>query len=64
MEHLLYECLNYSSLVWEQYEQVLTRAISVHSGELVPPIQFTYLEIIYNKPPPCLLEIYPQPINP
>jgi hypothetical protein len=55
MEHLLYECEHYSSLVWAELGQLLTAVFTVLRGEHVSRIELTPKEIVYNKPHPSVL---------
>jgi hypothetical protein len=55
MEHLLYGCENYSTKIWALAGRVLMLAISRHSGDFIPRIERTPLEIIFNKPHPSIL---------
>jgi hypothetical protein len=49
VEHLIYGYEEYSANLWTQLGQSLTHVITVHIGKAIPTIQFTPLEIIYNK---------------
>jgi hypothetical protein len=49
MEHLLYICNNYSAKIWVLAGRVLTLALSRHTGEGIPAIILTPLEIVFNK---------------
>jgi hypothetical protein len=55
MEHLLYGCENHSTKIWALAGRVLMLAISRHSGDFIPRIELTQLEIIFNKPHPSIL---------
>ncbi len=55
MEHLLYGCENYSTKIWALAGRVLMLAILRHSGDFIPRIELTPLEIIFNKPHPSIL---------
>jgi hypothetical protein len=46
IEHLIYGCEEYSGELWAELGQILTHA---HTRKAIPTIQFTPLEIIYNK---------------
>ncbi len=46
IEHLIYGCEEYSADLWTELGQSLTHA---HTRKAIPTIQFTPLEIIYNK---------------
>jgi hypothetical protein len=50
MEHLLYCCEHYSAKIWDLTGKSLTLALSHHSGEYIPALILTPLEIIFNKP--------------
>jgi hypothetical protein len=54
MEHLLYGCEKYSAKIWALAGRVLMLAISRHSGDFIPRIELTPLEIIFNKPHPSV----------
>jgi hypothetical protein len=55
MEHLLYGCENYSAKIWVPAGRVLTLSISRHSGDFIPRIELTPLEIVFNKTHPSFL---------
>ncbi len=55
MEHLLYGYDNYSAKIWALAGRVLTLAVSRHSGDFIPRIELTPLEIVSNKPHPSIL---------
>ncbi len=55
MEHLLYSCEHYSAKIWDLAGKLLTLAISHHSGEYIPALVLTPLEIVFNKPRPSIL---------
>jgi hypothetical protein len=55
MEHLLYGCENYSAKIWAMAGKVLTLSLSRHSGDYIPRIDLTPLEIVFNKPHPSIL---------
>jgi hypothetical protein len=55
MEHLLYSCEHYSAKSWDLAEKSLSLAISHHSGEYIPALVLTPLEIAFNKPHPSIL---------
>jgi hypothetical protein len=46
MEHLLYCCEHYSAKVWDLTGKSLTLALSHHSGEYIPAVVLTPLEIV------------------
>ncbi len=54
MEHL-YCCEHYSAKVWDLTGKSLTLALSHHSGEYIPAVVLTPLEIVFNKPHPSIL---------
>jgi hypothetical protein len=55
MEHLLYCCENYSAKIWDLTGKSLTLALSHYSGEYIPAVVLTPLEIVFNKPHPSIL---------
>jgi hypothetical protein len=55
MEHLLYDCENYSAKIWDLAGKSMTFAISRHTGDYIPYMVLTPLEIVFNKPHPSLL---------
>jgi hypothetical protein len=55
MEHLLYSCKHYSAKIWDLAGKSMTLAISHHSGDYVPNMVLTPLEIVFNKPHPSIL---------
>jgi hypothetical protein len=55
MEHLLYGYENYSANIWAMAGRVLTLSLSRHSGDFIPRIDLTPLEIVFNKPHPSIL---------
>jgi hypothetical protein len=55
MEHLLYCCEHYSAKIWDLTGRSLTLALSHHSGEYIPAVILTPLEIVFNKPHPSIL---------
>ncbi len=55
MEHLLYSCEHYSAKIWELAGKSMTLAISQHSGDYIPNMVLTPLEIVFNKPHPSIL---------
>ncbi len=55
MEHLLYCCEHYSAKIWDLAGKSLTLALSQYSGEYMPAVILTPLEIIFNKPHPSIL---------
>jgi len=48
MEHILYDCEEYSVAIWDKAGPVLTHALIAHTGDEIPRINLTPLEIIYN----------------
>jgi hypothetical protein len=54
IEHLIYNCEEYSMEPWAELGQSLTSALMVHSGNKIPTIQLTPLEIIFNKINPSI----------
>jgi hypothetical protein len=55
MEHLLYCCEHYYGKTWDLAGKSLTLARSHHSGEYIPAVVLTPLEIVFNKPHPSIL---------
>jgi hypothetical protein len=55
MEHLLYGWEHYSTKIWELAGKSMTLAISRHSGDYIPNMVLTPLEIVFNKPHPSIL---------
>jgi hypothetical protein len=55
MEHLLYCCEHYSEKIWDLTGRSLTLALSHYSGEYIPAVILTPLEIVFNKPHPSIL---------
>jgi hypothetical protein len=55
MEHLLYDCEHYSTKIWELAGKSMTLAISRHTGDYIPNMVLTPLEIVFNKPHPSIL---------
>jgi hypothetical protein len=49
IEHLLHNCEEYSAEVWTELGHSLMAALTIHSVNEIPTIQFSPLEIIYNK---------------
>jgi hypothetical protein len=49
IEHLIYGWEEYSSDLWTELGQSLAHVITAHTRKAIPTIQFTPLEIIYNK---------------
>ncbi len=54
IEHLIHNCEEYSAALREELGHSLTSALTAHSGNEIPTIQLTPLEIIYNKIHPSL----------
>jgi hypothetical protein len=55
MEHLLYGCKHYSVKIWDLLGRLMTLAISQHTGDYIPNLVLTPLEIIFNKSHPSIL---------
>ncbi len=55
MENLLYCCEHYTAKIWDLAGKALTLALSQHSGEYIPAVVLTPLEIVFNKPHPSVL---------
>jgi hypothetical protein len=49
IEHLIYDCEEYSAALWTELGQSLTHVVIAHIEKATPTIKFTPLEIIYNK---------------
>jgi hypothetical protein len=54
MEHLIYNCEEYSVAIWDEVGQTLTHALVAHTGDEIPRINLTPLEIIYNATHPLV----------
>ncbi len=54
VEHLLYDCKEYSAPLWDEFGQCLTKTLTAHSGNEVATIKLAPLEIIYNKIHPAV----------
>ncbi len=50
IEYLLYDCKNYSVKIWNMAGGILTKVISRHSGNYIPTIDLSPLQIVYYKP--------------
>ena len=50
MEHLLYQCENYSALVWAEFSTLLTKTLSHMAGQRIARIDLCPVHIIYNRP--------------
>jgi hypothetical protein len=55
MEHTLCECLHYAQPLWIRLGEIITRYLNSVSGEHVPRVEYTQLNIIYNVPHPSIL---------
>ena len=55
MEHLLHDCNNYSSPLWEEFSTVLTATIQLVLGQPIAQIHLTPREIIFNALHPSIL---------
>ncbi len=55
MEHLLYGCDHYSAKVWVLLGRSMILAISQHTGDYIPNLVLTPLEIVFNEPHPSIL---------
>jgi hypothetical protein len=55
MEHVLYECLHYSRLLWIRLGEIITKDLNSISPQHVPRVEYSQLSIIYNFPHPSLL---------
>jgi hypothetical protein len=49
VEHLIHNCEEYSAELWTELGHSLTAALTAHSGNEIPTIQLSPLEIVYNK---------------
>jgi hypothetical protein len=64
IEHLVHNCEDYSAALWEELGHGLTSALVAHSGNEIPTIQLTPLEIIYNKiHPSIILHLKEKPVQ-
>ncbi len=52
---LLYVCEHYSAKIWALLGQSMTLAISQHTGDYIPNLVLTLLEIVFNKTHPSIL---------
>jgi hypothetical protein len=55
MEHLLFECKNYSEPLWSKLVESLTRLFNDISTDGVPRVDLGQTNVIYNIPHPSLL---------
>jgi hypothetical protein len=55
MEHLLYGCQNYSTKICDLLGRSITLAIARRTGDYIPNIVHTPLEIVFNKSHPSIL---------
>jgi hypothetical protein len=55
IEHLLYICDQYSIKIWTLLGWALMLSLSRHTGEYIPAIVLTLLEIVLKKPHPSIL---------
>ncbi len=55
MEHLLHSCEHYLAKIRDLAGKSMTLVISHHSGDYVPAMVLTPLEIVFNKPHPSIL---------
>jgi hypothetical protein len=49
MEHLLYGLENYSAKIWDLLGHSMTLAISQHTGDYIPSIVLTPLQVVFNE---------------
>ena len=64
IEHLVHNCEDYSAALWEELGHGLTSALVAHSGNEIPTVQLTPLEIIYNKiHPSIILHLKEKPVQ-
>ena len=54
IEHLIYDCPHYSSLMWNTVSSLLTDTCGSIKGEPVARVMLTPKEIVFNKPHPSL----------
>ncbi len=54
MEHLLYGCDHYLAKVWALLGRSMILAISQHTGDYIPNLVLTPLEIVFNEPHPSI----------
>ncbi len=54
MEHLIYDCEQYSAPLWEEIGAVLTAALKDHADAEIPLIRLSPIEIIYNAHHPSV----------
>ncbi len=50
MEHLLCKYMPYSQLVWIRLGEIITQYLNSFSQDLIPRVQTTQLNVIYNVP--------------
>ena len=55
MEHLLYECEFYSSLIWDQLGTAFTRQFNTMTEDYVPRVELNFKHIVFNVPHPSIL---------
>jgi hypothetical protein len=55
MEHVLCECNHYAQLLWIRLGEVITKYLNSISGDYVPKVEYSQLNIIYNVPHPSIL---------
>jgi len=54
MEHLFYNCEEYSIAIWDKVGQVLTHTLVAHTGDEIHRINLILLAIIYNATNPSM----------
>jgi hypothetical protein len=54
MEHLIHDCENYSTPLWIELGECLTRTLRTTTGKDIAEIRLTPLEIIFNKIHPSI----------
>ena len=54
MEHLIHQCEHYSELIWSELSTVITLVITQIRNQHTARIDFTPLEIIFNKTHPSI----------
>jgi hypothetical protein len=51
-EHLLFECMYYSQLLWIRLGDIFTQYLNLTSQDFIPRVKISQLNIIYNVPHP------------
>lgn len=56
MEHMLYQCENYSALIWQEFSTLLTAAMKEYSGTPdIPRMDICPAHIVFNVQHPSIL---------